>query len=105
MADAGSQPAMPEATRAMPTVQVINHGFERFGVRRQAHTARPRTVAATKMAEKGKVSTGRQTHHPARQRRIPWAMASRRISEPPIARSDDSTASIDTSLRSHRKRP
>jgi hypothetical protein len=95
--DAGSQPATPEATRAMPAVQVINHGFERFGVRRQPHTARPRTAAATKMAEEGKVSMGRQTHHPARLRRVAWAMTARRSSEPPSSLSDHFTVPIDTS--------
>ena len=53
-ADAGSQPAMPDASRAEPTAQMTNHGLERFGVRRQAHTARPRKVAATKITEERK---------------------------------------------------
>jgi hypothetical protein len=44
------------------------------------------------MAESGKVSTGRQTHHAASMKRIPWAMVSRRVPETPIALSDDSTA-------------
>ena len=105
IADAGSQPANPEAKSTRPTAQLINHGFEFFGVRRQAHTARPRAVAATKIAEDGKVSTGRQTHHPARTRSLPWAVASRGRRKLPTALPGDSAPSVENYRRVPRNDP
>ena len=63
---AGSQPARPEARRMHMAPAAVNQApAEAAGVRRQPHTVSASTVAATSTAVAGKISTGRQTTHPA----------------------------------------